>query len=78
MGESKVVRFVKEARKFLLAVSAVVSTLVASAVVDTEVGNWIAGVVGAVLAGLVYFVPNEVPGGTQEPLTGDPGTDVGL
>lgn len=64
---SKVARFAREARKFLVALGALVASLVAAGILSGEAATWVSGVIGALGAFLIYYVPNAQPDETPTP-----------
>lgn len=47
-----------QARKFLVALGALVASLIAGGLLPDDVASWATGVIGALGAFLVYYVPN--------------------
>jgi hypothetical protein len=59
---NRVMEYAAHARKFLVAVGALVAALVAGGLLSGDAADWVSGVIGALGAFLVYYVPNDQPG----------------
>ena len=54
----RIQQFAAEARKFLVALGALVASLVAGGILHGDAATWASSIIGALGAFLVYYVPN--------------------
>lgn len=56
---NRVAEFASQARKFLAALAALVGVLIANGLLDGSAAKWVTGVIAALGAFLVFYVPND-------------------
>ena len=63
---SNVKEIAAQARKFLVALGALIASLVAGGLLTGDAATWASGIIGALGAFLVYYVPNDQPVDTPD------------